>query len=660
MCGICGFFNPDRPSQKEQLYALAEDMTKTLIHRGPDDVGVWADANSGIALGHRRLSIQDLSQEGHQPMTSPCKRFVMSYNGEIYNFKELRQRLEQQGLHFRGHSDSEVLLGAISAWGLEKTLEQVLGMFAIALWDKKQESLTLVRDPVGKKPLYYGWCQNTFLFGSELKALRAHPAFDQSIDRNVLGLFLTYSWVPSPYCIYQGIRKLPPGHLITIYAHSTLENTVPDSYWSSRTVAEKGEHPPFTGSLEEATNRLENLLRDTVSCRMIADVSLGALLSGGLDSTMVVSLMQALSHRPIKTFSIGFWESHYNEAQHAKDIARHLGTDHTELYISPKDAQAVIPELPKIYDEPFADSSQIPTVLLARLARQDVQVALSGDGGDELFAGYSKYPECLSRWKKWQNRPLWARQQIAVAMTSIGQVGWILFGSSKHPQIANIPDWQKFFGKIDKKSRWIGASSPVDLMARRHARCRQSREFVHHAQPLDSLLTNSKDWASGVNPIQGMMQLDFVTFLTDDILVKVDRASMSVSLEVRCPLLDIRLVEFAWSLPLPMRLQENKGKIILRKVLERYVPSELTERPKKGFAVPVSEWVKGPLREWAEQLLDETHLRNQGLLNPKAVQRIWKQHVSGWQDHDTLLWSLLMFQAWHEEYQSSSLSKIPG
>ncbi len=649
MCGICGFFNPHHLTSNEWMQSVSHQMTDALVHRGPDDVGIWTDPKAGVAMGHRRLSIQDLSSEGHQPMTSACRRFVMSYNGEIYNFQIMRKTLERDGFQFRGHSDTEVLLGAITEWGLEKTLEQIIGMFAIAIWDREREALTLVRDPVGKKPLYYGWCHNTFLFGSELKALRTHPEFDAPIDPNALGLFIKYSWVPTPFCIYQGIRKLPPGHLITINSKSALENSIPRSYWSARTVAENGERMPFTGSLEDGTDALEKLLQHVVSCRMIADVSLGALLSGGFDSTMVVAMMQAISPRPIKTFSIGFWESQYNEAQHAQEIARHLGTDHTELYISPKDAQAVIPELPKIYDEPFADSSQIPTVLLSRLARQNVQVALSGDGGDELFAGYTKYPECLKRWKTWGDRPLWLRRRMAEGMTSIGKTSWNLLGAPRNSPTDEIPQWQKFFGRVEKKSRWIAATSPVNLVALRHARCRRIQDYVLHAKEKKCLLTNPKDWAEVSNPVQGMMHLDFVTFLTDDILVKVDRASMSVGLEVRCPLLDTRLVEFAWSLPLSMRLQGNKGKIILRNVLKRYVPPELTERPKKGFAVPVSEWIKGPLRDWAEHLLDKTRIRDQGLLEPETVHRAWQQHLSGWQDYDTLLWSLLMFQAWHEE-----------
>ncbi len=650
MCGICGFFNPHHHYSQEWMQSVSRHMTDTLVHRGPNDVGVWIDSRAGVALGHRRLSIQDLSSEGHQPMTSVCGRFLLSYNGEIYNFRELRKELERHGFRFRGHSDTEVLLGAITEWGLEKTLRQIIGMFAIALWDREEESLTLVRDPVGKKPLYYGWCHDFFLFGSELKALRAHPQFDLPISPDALGLFIKYSWVPTPYSIYQGIRKLPPGHLVTVHSQSTVENTSSHKYWSARAVAEKGEQVPFGGSLDDAANELEKILRDTVGCRMIADVSLGALLSGGLDSTIVVSLMQSMSHRPIKTFSIGFWESQYNEAQHAKDIACHLGTDHTELYVSPKEAQAVIPELPRIYDEPFADSSQMPTVLLSKLARQDVQVALSGDGGDELFAGYSKYPECMQRWKTWGNKPVWIRKRLADAMTYMGRGSWSLFGSSNVSQSVAIPKWQRFFAKLEKKSRWITACNPVDCVAKRHARCRQVRDYVQNAREVMSLLTTPGDWADLTNPIQGMMYLDFVTFLTDDILVKVDRASMSVGLEVRCPLLDSRLVDFAWSLPISMRLHNHQGKYVLRQVLERYVPRDLTERPKKGFAVPVSDWVKGPLREWAESLLDERRLRQQGLLKPNAIRRIWRQHLTGWQDHDTLLWSILMFQAWYEEH----------
>ena len=649
MCGICGFFNPHHLSSQEWMQSVSRRMTDALVHRGPDDTGVWSDAKAGLALGHRRLSIQDLSSQGHQPMTSACSRFVISYNGEVYNFKDLRKKLERHGFQFRGHSDTEVLLGAITEWGLEKTLEQIIGMFALALWDKERESLTLVRDPVGKKPLYYGWCQDTFLFGSELKALRTHPKFNAPIDPDALGLFIKYSWVPSPYCIFQGIRKLPPGHLVTIHTQSTLENTIPRMYWSSRTVAEKGEHTPFAGSLKDATDELEKLLYDVVSCRMIADVSLGSLLSGGLDSTMVASIMQSISSSPIKTFSIGFWEPKFNEAPHALDIARHLGTDHTELYISPQDALDVIPEIPNVYDEPFADASQIPTLLLSKLAHQKVKVALSGDGGDELFAGYSKYPECLKRWETWGHRPLWSRERFAETMRSIGRAGWNVLGSSKFLPTDKMPPWQKFFGRIEKKSRWISASSPVDLMARRYARCQHLQNFVQQAKDVNCLLTNSRDWAGVSNPIQGMMHLDFATFLTDDILVKVDRASMAVSLEVRCPLLDTRLVEFAWSLPLAMRLKNQTGKIVLRKVLERFVPRELTERPKMGFAVPVSDWMKGPLRGWAEELLHEKKIREQGLLAPKAVHRIWQQHLTGWQDHDTLLWSLLMFQAWLTE-----------
>lgn len=630
------------------MQSASRRMADTLIHRGPDNIGTWADPRTGIALGHTRLSILDLSQEGNQPMISSCGRYLITYNGEVYNSRELREELELLGVRFRGHSDTEILLGAITAWGLEATLQRILGMYAFGLWDKEQQDLTLVRDPVGKKPLYYGWCNQTFLFGSELKALRVHPHFNQPIDPDALGLFIKYSWVPTPYSIYKGIRKLPPGHVVQINLNSTRENIVPRQFWSSRKVAEHGEHAPFTGSLNDAADELEKILRTTVNCRMIADVGLGALLSGGLDSTMVVAIMQSLSAQRTKTFSIGFSETDYNEAQHAKDIAAHLGTDHTELYISPKETLDVIPELPTVYDEPFADSSQIPTLLLSKLARQDVKVALSGDGGDELFAGYTKYHECLKRWKTWEGKPPFLRSTLAKSMTSLGQAGWSMFGPTPNDLYRPLAPWKTFFGKISKKSRWISATGPVDLVARRHVRCPHVQEYVPNAKAISHVLTNPQEWAAVSEPIQGMMHLDFMTFLTDDILVKVDRASMSVNLEVRCPLLDIRLVEFAWSLPLSLRLQGQRGKIVLRTLLERYVPPKLTERPKQGFAVPVSEWMVGPLREWGEHLLDQTRLHNQGLLNPKAVHRIWQQHLSGWQDHDTLLWSLLMFQAWYE------------
>ncbi len=647
MCGIAGFLLHDRHLSEERLKAVAAGMTDTIAHRGPDDSGLWTETRAGVALGHRRLSILDLSAAGRQPMVSACGRFVITYNGEIYNFRELGQTLEECGWTFRGHSDTEVVLATISEWGLEQALQRINGMFAFALWDREKQHLSLVRDRVGKKPLYYGWCKGAFVFGSELKALRAYPDFDPKIDRDALGLFIKYSWVPTPYSIYKGIRKLPPGSVLRVTARSSLETVSPWVYWSAREVAERGDRQPFDGSIEEATDTLDALLKDAVGCRMVSDVSLGALLSGGIDSTMVVAMMQAESPQPVKTFSIGFGEQEYNEAKHAHAIAHHLGTDHTELYVTATDALSVISDLPRIYDEPFADSSQIPTFLISRLAQRDVTVALSGDGGDELFAGYKRYPQSLKRWRDIDVLPTRVRGGLAQVMNQLGRASWRLAGDSFQPS-AN-PNRRTLGAKLEKNARWLGARSPADVVAKRHARLRRAQDFVKQAQEVSCLLTNPDQWAQVSDPLQAMMFLDFTTYMTDDILVKVDRASMSVSLEVRCPLLDARLVEFAWRLPISMRMHAGQGKWVLRRVLERYVPRKLTERPKMGFGVPISEWLRGPLRDWAEGLLHETRICEQGLLEPYTVRRIWHQHLSGWRDHDTLLWSMLMFQAWYDE-----------
>jgi len=649
MCGIAGFLLRDQGLSEERLKTVASGMTKTIAHRGPDDFGVWTEARAGVALGHRRLSILDLSAAGRQPMVSACGRFVITYNGEIYNFRELGKTLEKVGWTFRGHSDTEVVLATISEWGLEQALQRINGMFAFALWDREKQRLSLVRDRVGKKPLYYGWCTGAFVFGSELKAVGAYPDFDPQIDRDALGLYMKYSWVPTPYSIYKGIRKLTPGSVLTVAAHSTLETVYPRVYWSARKVAELGDRQPFVGSVEEATDTLDSLLKDAVGCRMVSDVSLGALLSGGIDSTMVVAMMQAESPQPVKTFSIGFGEQEYNEAKHALAIARHLGTDHTELYVTATNAMSVIPDLPRIYDEPFADSSQIPTFLISRLAQREVTVALSGDGGDELFAGYKRYPQSLQRWQNISHVPTWLRAGLAPVMNQLGRASWRFGGPSDSLQPGVTPKRRTIGAKLEKNARWVPALDPADLVAKRHARFRRSQDFVKQAQEVSCLLTNPNEWAQVSEPLQAMMFLDFATYMTDDILVKVDRASMSVSLEVRCPLLDSRLVEFAWSLPMSMRMHAGHGKWVLRRVLERYVPRKLTERPKMGFGVPISEWLRGSLRDWAENLLDETRIREQGLLEPKTVRRIWRQHLSGWRDHDTLLWSMLMFQAWYDD-----------
>ena len=621
-------------------------MAHQLAHRGPDDSGAWTDVKAGTALGHRRLSILDLSPTGRQPMVSEGGRFVITYNGEVYNFQELRRELEALGHTFRGHSDTEVVLAAIARWGIEEALPRMNGMFAFALWDAHSRTLTLARDRVGKKPLYYGWCGDAFLFGSELKALRVHPNFDPAIDRDALGLFIQYSWIPAPYCIFKNIRKLPAGTFLTITPQTCRESPSPKAYWSARRVAEQGEREPFSGSLEEATETLDSLLRDAVARRMVADVDLGALLSGGIDSTTVVSLMQAMSSRPVKTFSIGFREPEFNEAEHALAIARHLGTDHTELYVTAKDSMAVIPQLPTMYDEPFADASQIPTYIVSRLAHKQVKVALSGDGGDELFAGYKRYTNCLRRWAYCRPLPLRLRRAAVTAVGAIDRAGWAMFGTRRPVGPSTMPKQHSLWAKIERTARGLSAANPQELFARMHARCGDPAEFVPGAATTPTVLTDPGRWANVAEPMQALMHLDLAEYLPDDVLTKVDRASMAVGLEERCPFLDYRVIQFAWSLPLGMRINHAGGKRVLKGVLERYVPRPLTDRPKMGFGVPVADWVRGPLREWAEDLLDDKRIREQGFLRPEAVRLTWRQHLSGWHNHDILLWSVLMFQAW--------------
>lgn len=648
MCGICGFISREHLLGDSELRAIVTRMTRTLHHRGPDGSGVWTDMRAGLALGHARLSILDLSDAGAQPMLSECGRYVITYNGEVYNFSELRQDLESHGHKFRGHSDTEVMLAALAEWGIELALQRMNGMFAFGLWDRETRSLTLARDRAGKKPLYYGWCGDVFLFGSELKALRTHQNFDHEIDRDALGLFVKYSRIPAPYCIYKRIRKLPAGSYLTFTTHGSSIISAPVAYWSAQQVAERGEREPFSGTSEEATEALDSLLRETVSRRMVADVDLGALLSGGVDSSTIVALMQSTSTTRVKTFSIGFHEPKYNEAEHAKAIARHLGTDHTELYMTPKDSLDVIPKLPTIYDEPFADPSQIPTYLVSRLARGSVKVALSGDGGDELFAGYKHYQRCQTHWEQMKQFPVWLRQDAATAMSALGRLSWHLPGARPSAGPGQGASLKRIGAKLEKIAKRLAAESPQDLLARHHARCQNATEFVVGAVPVPTVLTDSCRWANVSEPIQAMLHLDLVDYLADDILVKVDRASMAVGLEVRCPLLDYRVIEFAWSLPLSMRISRGTGKWILREVLARYVPRDLTDRVKMGFNVPIADWLRRPLRDWVETLLDERRIREQGFLHPEPVRQIWQQHISGFQNYDYLLWNLLMFQAWND------------
>jgi asparagine synthase (glutamine-hydrolysing) len=647
MCGIAGIFEPGAAQSEESLRRLAGAMSATLRHRGPDDEGVWADAASGVALASCRLAILDLSPAGHQPMVSASGRYVIAYNGETYNHPQLRQELENQVPGgFRGHSDTEVLLAAFEAWGVRPALERLNGMFAFALWDKKERVLHLARDRMGEKPLYYGWVGRALVFASELKALRAHPGFPGEIDRGALALYLRHNCVPAPYTIYRDVRKLPPATAVSI-SSSSPQVAEPVPYWSLRRAAEAGLAKPFAGDEKQAAEELDVLLRDAVRMRMIADVPLGAFLSGGIDSSTVVALMQAQSDRPVKTFSIGLPEAGYNEAEEAKAVAQHLRTDHTELYVTPEEARAVIPRLPAIYDEPFADQSQIPTFLVSQLARRQVTVALSGDGGDELFGGYNRYTWSGRIWRNIGGFPEKLRKAAAAAITSVSPRGWEAVFRTLRPVLP-----QSFRPRLpgDKLHKMAGVMGAEDLRALYIGLASHwdPATVMDVAEPT-TLLTSTADWPTLPDFAQQMMFLDTLTYLPDDILAKVDRASMAVSLEARVPLLDHRVVEFAWRLPVSLKIRDKEGKWLLRRVLERYVPKELISRPKMGFGVPLDAWLRGPLRDWAEALLDPRRLAADGFFRPQPIRRKWAEHLSGrrnWQFH---LWDVLMFQAWLDE-----------
>ncbi len=644
MCGLTGFLASAR-FDCAQIAAVAQGMADALIHRGPDDSGVWTDETSGIALGFRRLSIIDLSPAGHQPMVSTDGRYVIVYNGEIYNFAELRADLEENGEapSWRGHSDTEVLLAAIQSRGLECALKQTVGMFALALWDKHDRSLHLARDRIGEKPLHYGWCGQSFLFGSELKALRPHPHWNAEIDRDALALFMRHNYIPAPHSIYRGISKLRPGHILTLRWQSREPTIKP--YWSARGVAERGFAERSTLTEPDLSIELETLLRDAVKQQMVADVPLGAFLSGGVDSSTIVALMQAQSNRPVKTFTIGFQEPGYDEATHAAAIARHLGTDHTELYVTPHEARDVIPTLHTIYDEPFADSSQIPTSLVAQLARSHVTVALSGDGGDELFGGYTRYAFAQRLWGKLSVLPLPLRHSIATAIRLVSTKHW---SAIMKPLLALGPQRYRIPMPGHKMHQLAGAISHQSLDS-------LYRDLVSHWNPPEDIVMTGTEPHSSLDAINGssiddpvarMMLLDLVTYLPDDILVKVDRAAMAVSLETRIPLLDHRVVEFAWRIPVAANFNRNGSKGILRNVLYRYVPKALVDRPKMGFGVPIDSWLRGPLKDWAADLLDPIRLRREGYLKPELIQARWGEHLSERRNWHYPLWDVLMFQAW--------------
>ena len=636
MCGITGFWNFSGSETNDKLSAVVNRMTNIIRHRGPDDSGIWVDQGSGVALGFRRLAILDLSPTGHQPMFSANERYVMVLNGEVYNYAELRSELDSAGCTFRGTSDTEVMLAGILEWGLEKAVARFNGMFAIALWDRHEKKLHLIRDRIGVKPLYYGWCGNTLLFGSELKALTAHPSFKPEVDRESLTLFLRYGYVPAPHSIFQGVKKLTPGMILTFDEGLRQANGNGIRYWSAPEAVERGLRDPFQGSDQDAISALDELLKESVRERMIADVPLGAFLSGGIDSSTIVALMQAQSTRPVKTFTIGFEEAGFNEAEYAKEVASHLKTDHTELYVSSRDALDVIPQLPSMFDEPLGDSSQIPTYLVSKLARQSVTVSLSGDGGDELFGGYSRYLRSLKVWDLVGPVPKFARSIAGNIFEAASKLDWQRITSNGHlatrfyylSEITKVKSANELYWRFS--SHW---DQPEQVVINGY-----EPSAFHMASGNSRLLP---DFA------QRMMYLDLMTYLPDDILVKLDRASMAASLEGRVPFLDDhRVVEFAWQLPLHMKIRSGKGKWILRQVLQQYVPQKMIERPKMGFGVPIDSWLRGPLRAWAEDLLDEKRLRREGYLDPAPIRKKWSEHLQNQKDWQYSLWYVLMFQDW--------------
>ena len=634
MCGIAGLLDLERRSGSQELEALGRAMAATLNHRGPDAHGVWSDVEAGVALGHTRLSIVDLSPAGAQPMVSSCGACVITYNGEIYNAGDLRPELEARGRRFRGHSDTEVLVEAIAEWGVKPTVERLIGMFAFASWDRRTRTLSLVRDRLGIKPLYFGRQNGRLVLASELKAFEVLPDWKPELNRNALAAYLRLAYVPSPHSIYRGIDKLAPGHIATINAEGKVETA---AFWSVEKAAERGTSAPFNVSDREAIDTLELLLGDAVGRRLVADVPLGAFLSGGIDSSTIAAMMRMRSNAAVRTYSIGFREEGFDEAPHARAVAAYLGTDHTELYVSPAEAREVIPELPTIYDEPFADSSQIPTYLLSKLTREHVTVALSGDGGDELFAGYTRHR--FARLASGMPAPMGKALAcgIGVAGPALWERVFSLLPTEWRPKLAA--------DKMHKASRLFRAGEESGYLTLVSAWDDPDELVIGGKEPKGPIFDAGLARALP-DSLDRMQYLDTITYLPDDILTKVDRASMAVALEVRVPILDHRIVEFSWRLPARFKMRGGKGKWLLRQVLYRHVPKALVERPKSGFAIPLGQWLRGPLRAWAEELLSEKGLGEGGLLTPAPIRARWAEHLEGTRNWHASLWPVLMFQAW--------------
>lgn len=648
MCGFAGILTGSGMTDGE-LAEHACRMTAPIAHRGPDDEGVWVDEGVGVALGFRRLAVIDLSPDGHQPMWSASRRFVVVFNGEVYNFPELRHELEQHGHAFRGRSDTEVILAAFEQWGIREAVRRFMGMFAIAVWDTHRRELSLVRDRLGKKPLYVYRESGLVTFGSELKALVAGPSFDRTIDPDALASYLRYLYVPAPQSIFRHVIKLPAAHILTVRdPKSPLPMAEP--YWSLRDVARAGLSNPFTGSDHEAIDELDDLLGQAVSRRLHADVPLGALLSGGIDSSAVVSLMQEASSRPVKTYTIGFAEEEFNEAGHAARVARHLGTDHSELMLSGEDAQLLIPRLPEIFDEPLADPSQLPTLLVSQLARRHVTVALCGDGGDELFGGYNRYVYGTRVLPRMNRVPSALRHAVAAGVGCVPATAWDRL-SGLSAVLPGLPV-TRVGERMGKLTHVMSAGSIGNMYCSLLSAWQQPANLVVNSRHTEDSNERVLDAAEPAHLLDRMMLADQMTYLPDDLLAKLDRASMAVSLEVRAPLLDHRLVEFSWRLPRALKLRGSVGKWILRQVLYRRVPKALVDRPKMGFSVPIDRWLRGPLRTWADGLLSPEEIGRGGLLASPEIVRAWRDVQAGRRRAGAALWAVIMFQAWRARWQA--------
>ncbi len=652
MCGLAGIYASGRWSS-EQLQRAPLRMSDAIAHRGPDDHGVWVDGTAGIGLGFRRLAIVDLSEHGHQPMRSASGRYVIIFNGEVYNHRILRRELESSGFAFRGHSDTEVVLAAFERWGIEGAVRRFIGMFAIAVWDVMTRELSLIRDRLGIKPLFVYHRDGFISFGSELKALQAGPEFDRSINASALTSYLRYLYVPAPESIFRHVVKLPPGHILTIADPTApLRPSIP--FWSAQTAATAGQAAQFAGGDEEATTELETLLTDAVRLRMQADVPLGALLSGGIDSSTVVALMQASADRPVKTFTIGFDQHEFDEAGHARAVAEHLGTDHTELHLTGSDALAVVPRLAEMFDEPFADPSQIPTFLVCELARREVTVALTGDGGDELFGGYNRYIQgerLIAGFERW---PSLLRRFSASGLTSVSPRAWNRMRDTLRP-VFPIASRTKLLGeKLHKIGGLLREDSPEDMYRSLLSAWQDPEDFVVGGNTVTSNAPAERETPLGL--MERMMLADQATYLPDDLLAKVDRASMAVSLEARVPILDHRVVELSWRLPRKFKVRDGRGKWILRQILYKHVPPALVDREKMGFSVPLAGWLAGPLRSWAGDLLLSGE--SEGLLRSSVVRREWDRFLAGDSTNAAGIWAVVMFRAWQDRWLTSPRDQV--